>query len=260
MNIATARRTTEIADLGGHQHRASPAATAARRHAVGGFHDGGQIGSRRLYRGDEAKEHRASHGDDQAEQQRTPIQLERQRDGQIRRYLDLPEERHAGVADGETQDAARERDQQAFRHQLADQPAASGADRETQRHLARAGRCAAGQQPRDVRACDEQHGKRERGQHRDQHRVRRILCDSRLELGSYRETAILVRVRVGALQIGGNRRQLALRAGLRHARLEASLERQGPGVARFERCGLRIADQARRHHHRDEEVRAHELV
>ena len=65
------------------------------------------------------------------------------------------EERHASVADGETQDSARERDQQAFSHQLADQSAASGADRETQRHLARAGRCAAGQQPRDVRACDQ---------------------------------------------------------------------------------------------------------
>ena len=52
----------------------------------------------------------------------------------------LPEQRHAGIADAEAQHAARRGNQQALRHQLPDQPPASGADGQAQRHLARANR------------------------------------------------------------------------------------------------------------------------
>ena len=74
--------------------------------------------------------------------------------------------------------------------------------------------------------------------------------DSRLELGADHEAAIPVRVRVRSLQIGGNRGQFALGAGLRHAAPKSSLEREVPGVARFEVSVLRIADQAARHRSR----------
>ena len=65
---------------------------------------------------------------------------------------------------------------------------------------------------------------RERREHRDQHRVRRVLREPGLELGAHGEAAILVRVRVGALEIRGDRRQLGLRFRLRDAGLEASLD------------------------------------
>ena len=172
----------------------------------------------------------------------------------------LPEQRHAGIADAETEHAARHGDQQTFRDQLADEPAASGADGEAQRHLARAHGRPAGQQSRDVGARDEQHGERERRQHRDQDRVRRILRDPRLQFGAHAEAAILVRVRIGARQIRGDGRQFGLRFSLGYPGLEASLEPQIPRVARFERTGLRIADETRRHHQRHEEISAHELV
>ena len=58
-------------------------------------------------------------------------------------------------------------------------------------------------------------------------------CDSRLEFGSNQEPTVPVRIRVRSLQISGNRRQFALRAGLRYAGLKSSLEREVPGVARF---------------------------
>ena len=159
-----------------------------------------------------------------------------ERDRQIGRNLNLPEQRHAGIADAEAEHAAGDGDQQALGDQLADQPAASGADGEPQRHLARANRRAAGQQPGDVGARDEQHRERERREHRDQHRVRRALRDPRLQLGAHGEAAILVRVRIGALEIRGDRRQLG--SALRPATtpgLEASFEPQVPRVARLER-------------------------
>ena len=139
-------------DLSGHEQRPAPTAPAAGRDAVAGFHDRRQIGTRRLDRRYEAEEHGARDRDDEAEQQRAPIHLERDQDGQIRRQFDLPEQRHAGVADAETQHAARQGDQQAFRDQLPDEPAASGADGEAQRHLARSHGGPAGQQSGDVGA------------------------------------------------------------------------------------------------------------
>jgi hypothetical protein len=195
MNIATARRTTEIATCVATS-TARPQRRAARTHAVAGFHDDGQIRTRRLQRRDDSEQHRASHSQDQTEHEGALIQLECKRDGWIGRYLNLPKERHAGVADCEPQDSSGESDLQTFRDELTDQPAASGADRQTHRHLASAGRRAARQQSRDVRACDEQHGKCQGGQHRCQPRVRRILCDSGLELGSNEQPAIPVRIRV----------------------------------------------------------------
>jgi len=80
------------------------------------------------------------------------IHPEREEDGQVRRQLDLAEEDHAGVAHAETNEAAGKRDQQALGDQLPDEPAAACADGEAQRHLARAHRGPAGQQPGDIGA------------------------------------------------------------------------------------------------------------
>src|SRR4051812_48617925 len=54
----------------------------------------------------------------QAEHQRAPIHAERERDRQVGRDLDLPEQQHAGVADAESDDAAGDRDQQALGNEL----------------------------------------------------------------------------------------------------------------------------------------------
>ena len=151
--------------------------------------------------------------------------------------LDLPEQRHAGVADAETEHAAGGGDEQALGHQLADEPPASGADREAQRHFARAHRRAAGQQTGDVGARDEQHGERERGEHRDEHRVRRALRRSGLQLGADAEPPVLVRVsgyarsRSAAMVVNS-----ACASRLRHARLEAAFQPQIPRVALLERA------------------------
>ena len=79
--------------------------------------------------------------------------------GRVRRHLDLAEQHHAGVSDAESDDAAGDRDEQALGHQLAHEPSASGADRQAQRHFARARGRAARQQSGDVGARDEQHAR-----------------------------------------------------------------------------------------------------
>ena len=138
------------------------------------------------------------------------------RDRQVGRHLDLPEQRHAGVADAETQHAAGDRDEQALGDQLADEPSASGADGEAQRHLARAHRRAAGQQPGDVGARDEQHARaRASTASRSASRPADLCAMLRLQLGADDEPPVLVRVGIRALEIGGDRRQLRLRLRLR---------------------------------------------
>ena len=247
-------------DLSTHEHGASPAAPPARRDAVAGFHHGGQIRTRRLNRRHEAEDHRAGHGDDEADRERAAIHLNRERDGKIRRQFDLPEQRHAGVADAEPRDTARQGEQQAFGHQLPYEAAAAGADGEAQRHLACARGRPARQETRDVGTCDEQHRERERRQHRNQRRVRRIFRHSRLQFGAHREPAILVDVRIRALQIRGDRCQFRLRRCLRDSGPQPSLDLEIPGVARLERTGLGIAHETRRHHQRHDEIGSNVLV
>ena len=247
-------------DLSADEHGASPAAPPARPDAVAGFHHGGQIRTRRLNRRHEAEDHRAGHGDDEADRERAAIHLNRERDGKIRRQFDLPEQRHAGVADAEPRDTARQGEQQALRHQLPCEAAAAGADGEAQRHLACARGRPARQETRDVGTCDEQHRERERRQHRKQRRVRWIFRHSRLQFGAHCEPAILVRVGIRALQIRGDRCQFRLRRSLRDSGPQPSLDLEIPGVARLERTGLGIAHQTRRHHQRHEEIGSNVLV
>ena len=247
-------------NLAADQQRPPPAPAPARRDAVACLHHGHQIRARRVNRRHEAEEHGADDGDDEAERHRAAIHPEREHDRKIRWHLDLPEQRHARVPDAEPRDAAGDCKQQALGDQLPYEPAAAGADGEAQRHLARARRRAAGEQPRHVRARDEQHGERERRQHREQRRVRRILRHPRLQFGSHRKPPVVVRVGIGALQIGADRRQLGLRGRLRHAGTKASLDGQVPDAARFERTALRIADEPRRHHERHEEIGSHVLI
>ena len=181
-------------------------------------------------------------------------------DRQIAWNLDLPEQQHAGVADAEAERAAGEGDEQALGNQLANKPSASGADREAERHLARANGRAARQQPGDVSAGHEQHPDRKRRQHRNQRRVRRILRDARLQLGFHEELLVLVRRRIGALEVDPDRRQLGLRLRLRDAGLEPSFHPQVSRVARLERARPLVVDHARRHHQRHEEIRAHDRI
>ena len=140
------------------------------------------------------------------------------------------------------------------------EPSASGADREAQRHLARANGRAARQEAGDLSARDEQHADRERRQHRNQHRVRRIFRDARLQLSVHEQLLVLVRYRIRALEVGGDRRQFALRLRLHNAGLKPPFQPQVPHVARVERCRFLVVDHARRHHQRHEEIRAHDLI
>src|SRR5262245_57339160 len=68
----------------------SPAAAASRRNAIAGLHDGGQIRPCALKRRDQAEEQGACGRYQQAEDERTAIHLESERDRKICRNLDLP--------------------------------------------------------------------------------------------------------------------------------------------------------------------------
>ena len=130
------------------------------------------------------------------------------------------EQQHARVADAEPEHAAGDGNHQALGDELANEPSASGANGEAQRHLTRANGRAARQQAGDVAARHEQHADRQRRQHRDQHRVRRIFRDARLQLGLDEELLVLVRRGIRALEVGRDGRQLALGLRLRRARFE----------------------------------------
>src|SRR5437763_12988849 len=60
-------------DLSADEHGASPAAPPARPDAVAGFHHAGQIRTRRLNRRHEPEDHRAGHGDGEADRERAAI-------------------------------------------------------------------------------------------------------------------------------------------------------------------------------------------
>src|SRR4030095_6632181 len=64
-------------------------------------------------------------------------------------------------------------------------------------------------------------------------------------LGAYEQIAILVGVRIRALQVCSDRGQFGLRLRLRHARLQPALDGEVAGVSRLERGGLRIDDRPR---------------
>ena len=229
------------------RRRPRPIASAA-------LDDARQVRARRLNRRYETEDERARHRHGQAEEERAPIHVKRDHDRQIARNPDLTEQHHPGVADGEPERAAGDGKDEILGHELANQPAAASADGEPQCHLPRPDRCPARQQSGYVAAGDQQHRRRERREHRHQHRLGRALGNARLELGLHEELPVLVRLGIGALEVAGNRGQLALRLRLRNARLQPSFQRQIPHVARLERCSLRIGDDARRHHQRDEEI------
>ena len=123
---------------------------------------------------------------------------------------DLTEQRDARVGDPEAGDAAERRNQQALGDELPDDAAAAGADGQPHGDFASPRRTAAGQEARDVRARHQQHGAGERDQHGRQRRDRRRLRDARAQLGAEDQPPIAIGLGIGALEIGGNRRQLAL--------------------------------------------------
>ena len=186
-------------------------------HRLAALHDHRQVRARRLNRRSEAEQHRAEHGDDQAEHQRAAIELEGECDRQIGRELNLLKQLDGAIADGKTEHAAGERDQQALGHQLGDQPAAPRADGHAHRHLLGARRSPARQQARDVGARHEQHRERQRRQHRDQRRVGWRLRDSRLQLRANDQAPVAVRVRIRALQILRDHRSSACARRQAHA-------------------------------------------
>jgi len=246
--------------LDGGDQGPAPAASSSGCDDIAGLDHGGQIRARRLERRHEAEDHRAHDGHGNAEGERPEIHLERQQNGQLRRNLDLPEQQHSGVADPQPQHAARNRDEHAFGNQLPNDAAAARADREAKRDLARAQRRAARQQPGDVAARHQQDGNRQRRQHRDQHGVRRALGDARLQLRVHEEPLILVRLRIRALEVGCDRGQLALGLLLRGAALQPPFQPEIPDITCLERSGLCVVDERRGHHHRYDEIGAHELI
>jgi hypothetical protein len=186
--------------------------------------------------------------------------LERQRDRQIARNLDLSKQQCAGIANAEAEHATGDSHEQALGNQLANEPTAAGADRQPERHLTRTHRRPACQQSGDIAARDEQHAERERRQHRDQRRVRWIFRDACLELSLHEILLVLVCVRIRTVEIRADRRQLALRLRLRDAGLEPAFHAKVSHVARLERASPLVGAQAWRHHQRHEEIRSHDRV
>jgi hypothetical protein len=84
--------------------------------------------TRCLNGGSQSEEERARNRHDQAEYHRPAIELEGEQDREIGRDLKLLKQLHRGVADSNTEHSATNRDQQALRHQLADESGSSGAD------------------------------------------------------------------------------------------------------------------------------------
>ena len=158
-------------DLQDDQHRASAGSTKARdRRDAGALQRNVEIGARGLKSGQESKDDAGRDRDDERERQHAPVGAhadgtarddarDRARAAEIERIglrIDgekHPDRRHAGA---ETQDAARERQDEALGHQLPDDPSSSRTDRRSDRHLALSDIGANEQQIRDVRAGDEQ--------------------------------------------------------------------------------------------------------
>ena len=246
--------------LAGDEQRSPPTTTQKGTGGIGRLHHRGQIRARPLNRRRETEQPGADDRHDQAIQQCASIELERQRNGQVRRQLNQPEEPDAGERDEHTEKPADRGNQRALGHQLTDQPATSGADREAQGDLARAYRSAAGQETRNVRARHEEHHDRQGCQHRDDHGVGSVVRHPRLQLGADHKVPVPIGVGIHPLEIPADQRELRLRFGLRDAGTQASLDRELPRDARVERVRFRIGAEARPHHQRRVERDPHELV
>ena len=237
----------------------APAAPLA-DHRLAALHDHREVGTGRLNRRRETEQNRAEHGDGEADRERPAIELERERDRQIGGELNLPKHADAAVAHRDAQDPARERDQQALGHQLRNQSASPGADRDAHGHFFRAGRGATREQAGHIGAGDKEDRERQRGEHRNQGRVGRRLRDSRLQFRADDEPSIAVRVRVRPLEIRGEDGQFRLRPRHAHLGLETSLDGDAAQVPVLEWARGGIARQSWPHHQRREEVGTDELI
>jgi hypothetical protein len=116
------------------------------------------------------------------------------------------------------------------------------------------------QEARDIATRDQQHSRREQGEHGEKACVLRGLRDPGLEFGPYGEPSIAVRLGVSLFQIVRNHRQFGLRRLPRHTGLEASLDREVAETARIKRTKSGIGHEARPHHQGRVELEACELI
>jgi hypothetical protein len=99
--------------------------------------------------------------------------------------LNQSEHSNAGVCDANTEEPSNRRHQQVFDHQLLDQPATSGTDRQAQSHLACADGSPARQEASDVGAGHKQDHGSKRREHCNHHGIGSILRHPGLQLRAH---------------------------------------------------------------------------
>ena len=114
----------------------------------------------------------------QCDEENVPVQLGVKREALLAVGEEASQQADAGNRDQDAERAGKKGEQNALGQELADQPEPSGADAETHRHLAAAGRGTCEQEVRRVRARDRQN----QPHHDEQHIERlRVLPAQRVE-------------------------------------------------------------------------------
>ena len=198
--------------LRSHQRGSAGEAPSASECRVSGADRAAQVHPGGFHCRAHAEQQGAAHRHDQAEDQRPFIELHPRWLNGVAGVLDLPQDLDADPPDGETAQAAGERERHALGDQLPDQAGAACSHRQPQRDLAGTPGAPAGEQSGDVRAGHPQdHG----GENRQEHHQPGIVTvrESRLQLGLDDQRLIPVGGRIGSLEVGADDFELRARLG-----------------------------------------------
>jgi hypothetical protein len=164
------------------------------------------------------------------------------------------EQPHGSVPDGEPEYASRTGQEHALGDELSNEPEAPGTQGEPQGEFAGAYGRAARQQPCDVGARHDEDARAEREQQQEHYHVWPLGRHPVLQLGTKHQGPAPVRVRIRALEIRADDRQLGLRPLNRHARLQPPLDHDITELARLERAHAIVGGERRPHHDRRVEI------
>src|SRR6187549_2275479 len=182
----------------------------------------------------QARKEGTCRGEDEADGNRPPIEIECQPNTDVAHDRQLTQKQHSAIAQSQTQSASSRREEKAFSDQLARDAESSTADREPKRHLLFAHRRPAREQAGHVRARDEQNDERESQEHERTRCRRSPLLESSFECRLHHQSVVAIGIRVRLLEATRDRGDLLSGLFDRNAWLESAAYAKTSDVAEFE--------------------------